>query len=313
MTDSVMQRCLAVGPADRVLVVADTHTRELGTLFFSGALRFTREANLIVMPPTARDGAEPPSEVAAAMCAATVCLLPVSKSLTHTHARKAASSAGARVASMPSITYEMAMRTMAVDYHGIARVSRLLADRITQGRTVRLTAPAGTDLTFSVAGRTAHADTGVLTERGRIGNLPAGEAFVAPLEGTAEGTLVIDAASLIHGAPVDPPMLIAVRGGVAREVTGAGAPELERIFREVGDGARNIAELGIGTNPAARVTGNVLESEKVVGTAHVALGNNFFMGGTVDVPFHSDGVIARPTIAVDGRPLMIDGRFADPA
>ena len=82
------------------------------------------------------------------------------------------------------------------------------------------------------------------------------------------------------------------------------------MIDRLGDDARNIAELGIGTNPATRISGNVLECEKVVGTAHVALGNSLHIGGATDVPFHSDGVINRPTILAGDTPLIEEGRLA---
>ena len=145
-----------------------------------------------------------------------------------------------------------------------------------------------------------------------MGNLPAGEAFIAPVEGTATGTVVIDAASMFPEAPLGPPMRIRVRDGLAADVDGSGAAQLEAVFADLGDAARNLAELGIGTNPAARLSGNILESEKVAGTAHVALGASRHIGGTVDVPFHQDGVVARPTIRVDGCVIVQDGRRVPP-
>ena len=121
MVDNVMRQCLAVAAADRVVIVSDPPKRSIGELFFTGALRHTRDVTLLVMPVAERHGSEPPPAVAEAMRAATVCVLPTSKSLTHTRARTAATDAGARVASMPSITYEMALRTLAADYSAIAR------------------------------------------------------------------------------------------------------------------------------------------------------------------------------------------------
>ncbi len=308
MVDNVMRQCLAVAADDRVVIVSDPPKRAIGELFHAGALRHARDVTLLVMPVAERHGSEPPPDVAEAMRAATVCVLPTSKSLTHTRARTAATDAGARVASMPSITYEMAMRTLAADYSAIARESEELAAILSAGAEVTLTSPGGCDLTFSAVGRDGLADTGHFTTPGDMGNLPAGEAFIAPVEGTATGTVVIDAASMIEDVLPDPPMRITVRDGLAAAVDGSGAAQLEAVFAEVGDGARNLAELGIGTNPNARLSGNVLEAEKVAGTAHVALGASLHIGGTVDVPFHQDGVIARPTVHVDGRLIMQDGR-----
>ena len=313
MLDAVMGPSLGVRAGERVVVVTDPPQRPLGELFARGALRATDNVRLMVMPVAPDHGAEPPAPVAAAMAAADVCFLPTSKSLSHTHARQDASAAGARVASMPSITYEIAMRTLLVDYQHIARTSEALAAMLTAASAVRLTAPGGTDLYLDLTERTGFADTGVFTAPGAFGNLPAGEAFIAPLEGRARGTLVFDAALPIDdpdGAMSDAPMVIQVCDGLARRVSGPGAHALQDIFDRLGDNARNIAELGIGANPATRISGNVLECEKVVGTAHVALGNSLHIGGATDVPFHSDGVIQRPTILAGDVTLIEDGRLA---
>ncbi|MCY3895555.1 MAG: aminopeptidase [Chloroflexi bacterium] len=313
MLDAVMGQSLGVRAGERVLVVTDPPRLSLGELFARGALRATDRVRLLVMPEADDHGSEPPTQVAAAMAAADVCFLPTSKSLSHTHARQNASAAGARVASMPSITYEMAMRTLRVDYGNIARTSEALAVVLTAADSVRLTAPGGTDLRLDLKGRTGFADTGVFTAPGAFGNLPAGEAFIAPLEGRAWGTLVFDAALPVddpENAVADEPMVIKVSDGLARQITGPGAQDLQAIIDRLGDDARNIAELGIGTNPATRISGNVLECEKVVGTAHVALGNSLHIGGATDVPFHSDGVINRPTILAGDTPLIEEGRLA---
>ena len=313
MLDAVMSQSLGVRSGERVLVVTDPPRRSLGQLFARGALRATGNVQLLLMAEAPDHGSEPPARVAEAMAAADVCFLPTSKSLSHTHARRNASAAGARVASMPSITYEMAMRTLRVDYAGIARTSEALAAMLSAASTVRLVAPGGTDLHLDLNSRQGFADTGVFTAAGAFGNLPAGEAFVAPLEGRTHGTLVFDAALPVddpHGAVSGAPMVIEVRAGLARSVAGPGAEDLQAIFDRLGDDARNIAELGIGTNPATRISGNVLECEKVVGTAHVALGNSLHIGGATDVPFHSDGVLSRPTILAGDTPLIEDGRLA---
>lgn len=313
MLDAVMGQSLGVRAGERVLVVTDPPKRPLGELFARGALRATPHVQLLLMPEAPDHGSEPPARVADAMAAADVCFLPTSKSLSHTHARRNASAAGARVASMPSITYEMAMRTLRVPYGDIARISQALAARLTAADSVRLTAPGGTSLHLDLTARQGFADTGVFTAPGAFGNLPAGEAFIAPLEGRAHGDLVFDAALPVDDpddAVSNEPMAIEVRDGLARSVSGPGAQDLQAVFDRLGQDARNIAELGIGTNPAARISGNVLECEKVVGTAHVALGNSLHIGGATDVAFHSDGVIHQPTILVGDTPLIEDGQLA---
>jgi leucyl aminopeptidase (aminopeptidase T) len=76
-----------------------------------------------------------------------------------------------------------------------------------------------------------------------------------------------------------------------------------------GEGCRTIAELGIGTNPCARLQGNIITDEKAAGTIHVALGRNDFLGGATLAPIHIDAVVGEPTVLVDGEPLIEDGVF----
>ncbi|MFC1890701.1 aminopeptidase, partial [Thermodesulfobacteriota bacterium] len=103
-----------------------------------------------------------------------------------------------------------------------------------------------------------------------------------------------------------------VEDGFAREIRGG--PEADRLVGMLdrhGEAARNIAELGVGTNDQAVITGQVLEDEKVMGTIHIALGNNITMGGTCDVSLHLDGVVRSPTLSVDGRVILDEGRFVE--
>ncbi|RQW81586.1 MAG: aminopeptidase, partial [Geobacter sp.] len=101
---------------------------------------------------------------------------------------------------------------------------------------------------------------------------------------------------------------IKVKNGYATEIKGGAlAKKLTKQLDEVGRDARNIAEFGIGTNDSAKLSGILLEDEKVLGTIHIALGNNVSMGGNVNVPLHLDGVIKKPTVYLDGKLLMEDG------
>ncbi len=70
-----------------------------------------------------------------------------------------------------------------------------------------------------------------------------------------------------------------------------------------------IAELGIGTNEKAQLTGNVIEDEKLLGTAHVAFGASEAIGGRIQVPVHLDCVVLRPTVTIDGAEIVRDGEL----
>jgi leucyl aminopeptidase (aminopeptidase T) len=304
----VMRDCMAVRSDESVLIVTDDKAIDEAAIFFEAAKQFTKNVTLITMPAGTEHAQEPLPEVASLMKQYTVALLVTTCSLSHTQARKAACVAGTRIASMPTITHEMILRTLPIDYTEIAELSTQVATLQTAGSAVHITSPRGTDLQFSINGRTAIADTGVLNNSGDFGNLPAGEAFIAPVEGTANGTIVFD--GCFADIKLDQPITVIVKNGHATDITGGEAARvLVNKLAAVGKDGYNIAEFGIGTNKTARLNDNLLEVEKVYGTCHIALGNNATFGGEVDVPFHSDGVILKPTIEIDNKQVIKSGRF----
>ena len=144
--------------------------------------------------------------------------------------------------------------------------------------------------------------------RGAFGNIPCGEAFIAPMEGTAQGTLVVDG-SIAGIGLVPEPVELTVRDGHLTDAAGvAGAQLLELLTEHGGDGT-NVAELGIGTNECANLTGNILEDEKILGSAHVAFGASAAIGGTVQVPVHLDCVVMEPTVEIDGATIAQAGEL----
>jgi leucyl aminopeptidase (aminopeptidase T) len=305
-----VEKCLGMKPGETCLVITDGPCRTVGVALWEAARGVRAETLLLEILPRQRNGQEPPPGVAEFMKCMNVVLCPTSMSLTHTRARREASEAGARIATLPGVTEDMMRRTLNADYEGIARRSRQLADVLTAASEAKLTTPAGTDLHFNLEGREAHADTGIVHKPGESTNLPAGEAYLAPLEGHATGTLVVDGAMAGVGVIRGESIRITVRDGYAVEFSGGdSARRLEALIEPLGKPARNIAELGIGTNDKATLTGNVLEDEKAIGTVHVALGDNHSMGGTVKVESHLDGILLSPTLLIDGKVVMKDGRI----
>jgi leucyl aminopeptidase (aminopeptidase T) len=237
-----------------------------------------------------------------------VVLAPTVQSLSHTAARKAASEAGARIATLPGVTEEMLARVMSADMEGLRQKGKAIAGALGAGEEARITSAAGSDLRLGLAGREAIPDAGDLRGPGAFGNLPCGEGFIAPVEGTGEGTLVVDG-SIAGVGRVAEPVTLRVEGGHLVDAGGReGARLLELLTAHGGDGT-NVAELGIGTNEKALLTGEVLEDEKILGTAHVAFGASAAIGGTVQVPVHLDCVVLEPEVTVDGRPILRGGEL----
>jgi len=302
-----VRTCMGVKRGEKVLVVTDPPKLKIARAIIGAARELSAKTILICMPVGKRHGGEPPGTVALAMRFSDVVIAPTTCSLTHTQARLQATEARARIATMPKITADMMCRGgMLADYNVVSRLTKKVASRFERAAEVEVKTSAGTELTFSIAGRKPHADTGIFHAPGDFGNLPAGEVFIAPVEGTAEGRVVIDGSMADRkGGRIE----ISVEKGVAVKISGNYAQKLIRMLDEAGPKARNIAEFGIGTNPKARLIGNVLEDEKVLGTCHIALGDNSTFGGRVRAGVHIDGIILKPTVKLDGRILMRNGRL----
>jgi leucyl aminopeptidase (aminopeptidase T) len=297
-----------VEPADDVLVICNPVTEELGSLIRIVAQGDGAEATLAVISERDSHAGEPPGAVAAAMLASDVVIAPTIQSISHTAARKAATEAGVRIASMPGVSEEMLARLMSAEMRMLRRRGAAVCAALNDGSEARITCANGSDLRLGLEARTAIVDAGVLKSRGAFGNLPCGEGFIAPLEGSGEGTLVIDG-SIAGIGKVDTPVELTVREGHLTDATGSKGEQLLELLKVHGPEATNVAELGIGTNEEAILTGNILEDEKILGTAHVAFGASAAIGGTVQVPVHLDCVIVEPTVEIDGEPLVQDGEL----
>lgn len=301
--------CLGLQPGERVLVVTDEPQRPLGYACRQAAVALGNSVLLAEIIPARSNGEEPPPEVAELMKKFDVVLCPTSRSLTHTDARRAASAAGVRIATLPGVTEEIMVRCMNADYNAIAKRTFALCKLLEKTTAVRVTSPAGTDITMPIAGRKAHASSGILRERGQWGNLPTGEAYLAPVEGGSEGVVVVDG-SMAQVGMVKTPIRIEVRKGYAEEITGGEeAKKLVSLIEPFGRDARTVAEFGIGTNDRAILTGRIIEDEKVMGTIHIAFGDNKSMGGSVRVASHLDGLVKSPDVWFDDRQIMRAGKF----
>jgi leucyl aminopeptidase (aminopeptidase T) len=306
---AVIRDCLGVQDGEEVLVVCNPATRHMGELLRAEAGEVGAEAVLAVMAERASHAAEPPRTVAEAMAAADVLLAPTVQSLSHTASRKRASENGARAATLPGVTEDMLARVMSADMEGLRRKGHAVADALGKASEARITDANGTDLTLDLSGREAIPDAGELTEPGAFGNLPCGEGFISPAGGN--GTLVVDGSMAGIGL-VDEPVQLVVEGGHLTSARGGQGMAFMELLTEHGEDGTTIAELGVGTNEKAKVTGEILEDEKILGTIHVAFGASAGIGGTVQVPVHLDCVVMKPTLELDGEAIVRDGELLIP-
>lgn len=302
---TVIERCLAIREKEELLVIADPPLRVIGEALRDAARAVGADAVLALMEARPIDGTEPPGPIAGALEACDVFIAPTTRSLTHTAARKRATDRGARGATMPGVTEDMLARVMAVDFETMVARSGAVAALLDEADTARLTCPRGSDLRLNLRDRHGLSDDGRLTEPGAYGNLPCGEGFIAPAGG--EGTLV--ASSLASCGLSEPPATLTVRDGQIVAAQGGLGPAFLSRLQEHGQPGTNLAELGVGTNDRAKLTGAILEDEKILGTVHVAFGASAGIGGTIAVPVHLDAVVLEATLVVGERTVLDSGRY----
>jgi leucyl aminopeptidase (aminopeptidase T) len=293
-----------------VLVIYNAEQRAIAQSLTAAAGVRARDVTELEFAAASRHGEEPPAQVAAAVERADVLFAATSRSISHTLVRTRATERGVRVATLPTVTEEVFVRAVPVNYSELKRQGERLAALLTSASTARVTSEAGTDLTVSLRGRTGLNDDGDLRKPGAFGNLPAGEAYIAPIESVGDGTIVFDASLAGYGLPTSP-LRVTVEAGRAVEAETPAGQWLLDTLDAGGEHGRSLAELGIGTNPAAILTGKVLEDEKVIGTVHLAFGASAGIGGANAAGVHIDGVLRRPRLELDGVRILEDGALID--
>lgn len=305
----MLEKCLAVRAGETVLIVTDKKKKPIANAILEEAKQIAKEVGLIEIEERAVEGEEPPEFVSAVMKKCNVAFLVTSKSMTHTNARRQATEIGVRIASLPGITDQIISRAIATDYDYMNRLNKKLAELLLKSESITVQSPRGTHIKFKMEpNRPIMSDSGLFHEEGAFGNLPAGETYLAPLENTVEGVVVVDGSVL--GDFVDKPVRMEIKGGFVTGITGGKtAKKLLDTLTPLGKDASAMGEFGIGTNPKAKLTGNTLEDKKTIGTCHFALGNNLSAGGRVFSKSHIDAIIRKPTIMFDRKRVMHNGNF----
>jgi leucyl aminopeptidase (aminopeptidase T) len=300
--EKILTTCMGAKPDELVLIITDTDIDpEIGEALFSASIQLNCTPLLLTMQPQ-RLGEEPPAPVAEAMKQADIIIAATSKSLSHKQSRLAACKIGSRTASMPGITRDMMIHGgMRADFNQIKKAAENLQGQLKGAEKIKLLTPGGTSITFDTANCNWSLDTGICHRAGCCTNLPAGEIYITP--NNASGRIVVDG-SISNIGKLKQPLDVTVEEGAISEARGE---EAER-FLEMLDGdvrGRRVAELGIGLNPEARLIGNSLEDEKVLGTAHIGFGDNSTIGGSIQSSVHIDAIVMKPAILADGREITL--------
>jgi leucyl aminopeptidase (aminopeptidase T) len=309
----IAEQCACIQPNETVLIVTDylmTHIAEAVAEAVRGA---DAEVIIMVMSPTEIDGAEPPDTVAAAMKSADCIIMPVTKSLAHTNAAKAAiRESGARVISMTAFTEDLMITGgLFADFKGQKPVCDDFARRLTDAKNIHVATNAGMDLRFSVEGRQGNSHCCIVDAPGFTA-IPNIEANLSPVEGTTNGVIVGDGSIPYYGIGVlNEPIVFKVKDGFIYEITGgAQAQTVSRLMEQQNDKyVYNIAQFAIGLNPMCTdLTGVMLNDEGVLGTIHIGIGTSSNLGGTTKAATHYDVIIRKPTVRFDGELIIEEGQ-----
>ncbi|MGB2447447.1 MAG: aminopeptidase [Candidatus Poseidoniaceae archaeon] len=318
ISDMVVQICMDIRRGENVLIVCDPTTAEIGQSLHIATQKRSDRVLLIVMPKSRHHGEEPPSPVAALMRQQQVVIAATKYSLTHTRAARQALKDGARIATMPGMTFELYTEGgMTADFQDVKRRISNIANFLRRRRIINVKSESGTDVTFEVNWRDWKLDDNGICNRPRmLTNLPAGKVFILPKEGTMNGTIVIDGSW--DSTLIEEPVELIVEDGTVVDVKGGSlAATIRQSYGEVAKNLKakdresvwTVAEFGFGMNPSARLVGNVLEDEKRMGSCYFSIGDNSRLGGSSNAGIHVSGVLAEPSVWLDDSCLTEAGVF----
>ena len=216
--------------------------------------------------------------------------------------------------SMNTSKHHALVESVGIDYNKLQQEQIKVKNILDWGKEVNVKTKKGTNMIFYIRGRRAISNDGDYSNPGTGGNIPVGEVYIAPIEKSAYGKIVIDG-TIKHrwGATVvKDPVTIEVEKGKIVEIRGGfEAGLIQRTLEWASANAKNkenvkmLGEFGIGTNPKASLIGATIVDEKVKNTAHFAFGSNYWFGGDIYSIIHIDQIFKNPIIEVDGKRLII--------
>ncbi len=311
--DHLLSHCGSLSSHEKVVIVCDVLTTEIGQFFYDRAVGITNYASLKTIPVAKNHGEEPPDDVALLMNNADLVLGLTSMSMAHTNARMNLTNNGGRYLSLPEYSLELLQDpSVMVDYKAVESDVRYIADAFTSSHKIRVTTEKGTDIYLDSSGRIGNCCPGFVSAAGDLGSPPDIEANISPLETKSNGIVIVDGSipcpeiGLLYS-----PVILTVEEGKIVKFDGKDKEvisRLEKLFSDVNsDKAYVLAECGVGLNREAKLTGSMLTDEGAWGCMHFGFGANSTVGGLNSVPFHLDFVFQDACLEIDGKTILKDG------
>ncbi len=297
-------------PGMQILILYDLYTSHNVDPLAIAAHEFGASVTLMQITEPGNHGGELPRTVAAAMAAADLVIGATRYNITHTAARIDAQKHGVHVIALPECDGEdfFLAKGWSVDFERTSPQIEALAKAFTSAKKARVVSRLGTDITCSIEDRKGRALTGFANGN----DVSAGyclEASIAPVEGTANGTIVVNASipgvSLIKTEPVR----IEFKDGMAVSIEGGKEAETFRsLLASFNDPlVYNLGELGVGMNPECELDGTMLSDESVYGAIQLALGTSLYIGGKTKAAAHYDTIVTDAVLELDGQKVL-DGK-----
>jgi aminopeptidase len=301
---AAMEYLFKISASDNVLILTDTYSVAIADAFEKASIEKGCPVDFYKIENGQRPLQEIPSELEKLLPGKTIVLniikaYPEEIAFRIKWIFKVEDNKLIKMGHMPGITEEMMINSVDVDFDRMNATAGKLVAEMTNVVNIHIKTEKGTDLLLGVKGRKFIGDIGV--KPGEMCNIPCGEVYCAPLETEANGIIIFDA-SIGDIGLLRYPLKVFVQKGRITKFESDDKALVKRItdLTDIDSDARVIGELGIGANPGARITGNMLEDEKAIGTAHIAFGNNedFPGGGNNHSKIHRDYLFYKPTIEV---------------
>ncbi len=307
---TVVHTCLGVREGEQLLIVSDDESDPvLVSALHAAAVLSGADVTVITQAVRGLPGAPANAVVSAAIAGADCVISPTTYALSFTPAfGEAITSKRCRGIVMTGMRSEHFTAGAAfADYDEVYEITKSLVEIFDAGSTMHVTSAAGSDLTASIEGIRGHIGASFAREPGQVSSFPSGEAWLAPVVGSGNGVLVADGSAHMVGKLTEP-ITVEFVDGLATSIRSSDqAAVIDEATASATDG-RNLGELSVGTNRSARFTGNITEDKKRMGTMHFALGSSV-LGGPVLGGIHLDMLIVHPTLEVDGRVVVDEGKI----
>lgn len=312
---NIIKNCMGIKKGENVQVWVDDETLEIGNMLVKEIHDKGAISLLVIFPDSIRPIHKYPDILLNTAKDTDAAIIILSKLYDEEHSANLSAfpvffESGARLAFTFDSSMDIMEHEMTADYKEIDELSDKVAKILTRGQAVEVKTKIGTNISLSIEGRHGHKDGGLIINKGDFGNLPGGEAFIAPLETSANGIVVYDG-TIPHIGELKTPIKVIFKNGRIDMISGGIEAEKFKNLLSGVEGGDIIAEFGIGTNHLAKLRGNPITDEKVLGTAHIAVGDNkrIPIGGNNECELHIDGIFYEPTISIDGKDIMRDGKF----